>query len=167
MRKVLIILLLTAVCTIIGTAQESVSAASSPGVAAIYLAKDDGTGSAGAESTLFGPTDVPIYCVVQLDSAAPVSVKMDLVAVSVPGVRAETKVVSSTYTTKDRQNRVSFTGKPYGNWVAGRYRADIYLDGVLAGSKDFVIRKTAVRDEAVKPIARPTQPVKVRLARRT
>ncbi len=165
MRKIWIILLFIGVCAGIAAAQAPQSAQKT-GVAEIYLAKDDGTGKAGAEAESFVPTDVPIYCVVQLDSAGPVSVKMNLVAVSVAGVRAETKVVSTTYITKDQQDRVSFTGKPYGNWVVGKYRADIFVDGLPAGSKPFVIQKAAARDEAAKPVPRPQQPVKVRLAKR-
>jgi hypothetical protein len=69
-------------------------------VSEIYLAKDDGTGKAGEAATAFETTDVPIHCVVQLDSAESVTVKMQLVAVNVPGVKPGTKVVATSYTTK-------------------------------------------------------------------
>ncbi|MGH9821127.1 MAG: hypothetical protein ACRD43_13260 [Pyrinomonadaceae bacterium] len=106
----------------------------------LYVAKDDGTGKAGDAVNSFSTTDIPIYCVVMLDSATPVTVKMNFVAEKVPGVKAETKVVSVSYTTKDGQNRVNFTGKPAGNWVAGTYRADIFLDGKLAKNISFEIK---------------------------
>jgi hypothetical protein len=141
-------------------------AAQKSSVAEIYLAKDDGTGNAGEEAEGFVVTDVPIYCVVQLNSDQPVTVRMNLVAVRVSGVRAETRVVSSTYTTKDKQNRVNFTGKPYGQWVVGKYRADIYVNDALAGSKDFTIQKLPVPKDAVKPAVKPPVPARVRLARR-
>ncbi|HKX83618.1 MAG TPA: hypothetical protein VJL58_05295 [Pyrinomonadaceae bacterium] len=166
MRRICIILVGFILSSAAVFAQES-DAPKKIGVAEIYLAKDDGTGNAGPEADYFVPTDVPIYCVVQLDSARPVTVRMNLVAVSVAGVRAETKVVSTSYTTKDQQNRVSFTGKPYGNWVVGKYRADIYVDNDLAGSRDFVIQRVITPKEAVKPIVKPHIPAKARLAKRT
>ena len=126
------------------------------GLVEIYLAKDDGTGKAGEEATSFVTTDVPIYCVVQLDSALPTTVKMNLVAVAVPGVKADTKVVSSTYTTKDNQDRVNFTGRPTGQWVAGRYRVDIFIGDAAVVSREFAVQK-AVQVPA-KPIAKPVTP---------
>jgi hypothetical protein len=74
----------------------------------IYLAKDDGTGQAGDAASSFAPTDIPIYCVVMLDSPAPVTVRMNLVAAKVTGVKPDSKVLSVSYTTKDGQNRVNF-----------------------------------------------------------
>jgi len=129
-----------------------------PGVAQIYLAKDDGSGHAGDASTSFLPTDIPIYCVVQLDAVASVTVRMNLVAENVPGVKAETRVVSTSYTTKNGEDRVNFFGKPYGNWTPGKYRADIFINDVqvkdvtfeivgpvksAAASRSFVQRKPA------------------------
>ena len=107
----------------------------------IFLAKDDGTGKAGEEATSFVTTDVPIYCVVQLDSAQPTTVKMNLVAVAVPGVKPETRVVSTTYTTRDNQDRVNFTGRPAGQWVAGRYRVDIFVGNAAVVSREFAVQK--------------------------
>ncbi len=123
----------------------------------IYLAKDDGTGAAGNAAFSFRTTDIPIYCVVLLGSADPVTVKMNLVAVSVPGVKTETRVVSTSYTTTDGQNRVNFTGKPQGIWVAGKYRADVFIDGKPAGKVDFVINKGgAVTAKPVTPQPKPS-----------
>jgi hypothetical protein len=133
-------------------AQEADTAPAKPSIAEIYFAKDDGTGKAGEEATSFVTTDVPIYCVVQLDSAAPTTVKMNLVAVAVPGVRAETKVVSTTYTTKDNQDRVNFTGRPAGQWVAGRYRVDVFVGSSAAVSREFAVQKAV----QAKPVARPS-----------
>jgi hypothetical protein len=135
-------------------AQEVKPAPVKTGIAEIYFAKDDGSGKAGEEATSFVTTDVPIYCVVQLDSGIPTTVKMNLVAVAVPGVRAETKVVSTTYTTKDNQNRVNFTGRPAGQWVAGRYRVDVFVGNAAAVSREFAVQKV----EPAKPVARPTAP---------
>ncbi|MEP7077092.1 MAG: hypothetical protein ABI878_14900 [Acidobacteriota bacterium] len=111
----------------------------------LYLAKDDGNGRAGEAATAFVITDIPIYCVVQLDSTSSVTVKMNLVAAKVPGVKEETKVVTVSYTTKDGQNRVNFTGKPDGKWVAGNYRVDIFIDGKAAKELTFEIKNSSAR----------------------
>ena len=69
---------------------------------------------------------------------------MNLVAVAVPGVKAETRVVSTSYATKDNQNRVNFSGRPDKLWIAGKYRADIFIDNTLVKKMDFEIRKPGV-----------------------
>ena len=127
-------------CACAGLAQ----GASSPTIEEVYLAKDDGNGKAGDQALEFAPTDVPIHCVVMLGLAAKVTVKMNFVAVAVPGVRADTKVVSASYTTTDTQNRVNFTGRPDGWWTPGRYRVDIFIDGKPQKELEFAIKGTPV-----------------------
>jgi len=102
---------------------------SSGGVDEIFLARDDGNGKAGEAVSRFFTTDIPIYCVVQLASDASVTVKMNFVAVAVAGVKPETKVVTTSYTTKQGQSRVNFSGKPYDKWSVGKYKVEIYVDG--------------------------------------
>ncbi len=106
----------------------------------VYLAKDNGKGKAGDPVSSFLTTDIPIYCVVQLTSTKPAIVKMNFVAVSVSGVRPDSKVVSVSYATTNGQNRVNFTGKPGDSWSPGKYRVDIFLDGNLAKGLVFEIR---------------------------
>jgi hypothetical protein len=140
-------------------------AAPSDGLEELYLAKDDGTGKAGDVVTTFSTSDIPIHCIVQLDSVRVATVKMSFVAVKVPGVKPETRVVSASYTTKENQNQVNFTGRPDKVWTSGRYRVDIFLDGKLARSYDFLIenpageRAPAAGDKAVNSF-QPKQPVK-------
>jgi hypothetical protein len=98
------------------------------GIEEAYLAKDDGDGKAGDPATSFFTTDIPIYCVVMLTTSGSTTVKMNFVAVNVTGVKPETKVVTTVYKTKARENRVNFTGRPYDNWSAGKYRVEIFLD---------------------------------------
>jgi hypothetical protein len=112
------------------------------GVEEVYLAKDTGEGKVGDAAEYFLTTDVPIYCVVALDSMKPATVKMNFVAVNVPGVKAESKVLTVSYKTNGKQNRVNFTGKPDGVWTAGTYRIDIFIDDKLAVGKSFEIKKS-------------------------
>jgi hypothetical protein len=125
------------------TVQPTPAAAPLTGVEDVYLAKDDGNGKAGDVVSTFRPTDIPIHCIVQLDSVKVATVKMNLVAVKVPGVKPETKVVTVSYTTNGSQNQVNFTGKPEKVWTPGTYRVDVFFEGKLAKSYDFLIEKTA------------------------
>jgi hypothetical protein len=139
----------------------------------VYLAKDNGEGKAGDEVESFLTTDIPIYCVVQLNSPKPAMVKMNLVAVNVRGVKAETKVITVSYKTNGKQNRVNFTGKPDGIWTAGSYRIDIFVDDKLAVGKSFEIKKapseiqkTAAHVESFVPPKPKTKPKIVKATRK-
>ncbi len=130
------------------------------GIADIYLAKDNGSGQAGDRATSFLPSDIPIYCIVQLDSVASVTVKMNLVAENVPGVKAETKVVSTSYTTKNGEDRVNFFRKPYGNWTPGKYRADIFVNDIPVKDLTFEIVGPVKAVAASRSVPKkPTKPV--------
>ena len=134
------------------------------GVEELYLAKDDGSGKAGKQVTEFLTTDVPIFCVVLLDTVEKVTVKMNFVAVSVAGVKADTKVVTASYTTTQGQNRVNFTGRPDGRWTPGRYRVDIILDGKVAKNVEFNIKGLGARP-AGGNLFQPSKPPKAKPAR--
>lgn len=134
-----------------------------PTVEEVYLAKDDGEGRAGEQVTEFSTTDVPIYCVVLLDTNGKAIVKMNFVAVKVAGVRPETKVVTASYTTKEGQNRVNFTGRPEGKWVPGKYRVDLFVDGKIAKNVEFEIKGSGAAADgrsAAKYLQPPSEPKK-------
>ncbi len=131
-------------------------AAENRAIESVYLAKDDGSGNPGEEAVEFARTDIPIHCVVVLAKASPVTVRMDLIAVKVAGVRPESRVITSSYTTSDLQDRVLFNGTPQKLWIPGAYRADIYIDGNLVGKFPFVIKaplepKPAIRIQQRQP----------------
>lgn len=109
----------------------------------LYLAKANSEGKAGERVEEFLTTDIPIFCVVQLVSAETATVKLNFVAVKVAGVKPESHVVSVSYTTKEGESRVNFSGRPQGLWVAGRYRADIFIEGKLEQSIEFDIKRAA------------------------
>ena len=124
--------------------------AAAPKVGELYLAKDNGNGKAGEQVAEFSTSDIPIYCVVLLDGSGKVTVKMNFVAVSVVGVKADTKVVTASYTTKDGQNRVNFTGRPEDKWTPGKYRVDVFLDGKIAKNIEFEIKGAGGNTAAAK-----------------
>ena len=132
--------------------------AAGPSVEQLYLARDDGKGKAGEQVLEFNTSDIPIYCVVMLDATGKVTVKMNFVAVSVAGVKPETKVVTTSYTTKDGQNRVNFTGRPEEKWTPGKYRVDIFLDGKMAKNVEFNIKNQGANATASKFVDSPSPP---------
>ncbi len=118
------------------------------GIEDVYLARDDGNGQPGEVVTEFRSDDIPIHCVVLLSRAAVATVKMNFIAVRVAGVKPETKVVSSSYKTRAEQDRVNFTGKPYGKWNPGTYRMDLFLDDKPVRNVTFVITGAAAGPSA-------------------
>lgn len=141
---------------------EPVSESKSDTVKDVYLAKDDGAGKAGDVVESFTTGDIPIHCIVMLAKAGPVAVKMNLVAVKVGGVKPESRVVSSAYTTRQGQDRVFFTGRPDGRWTAGTYRIDVFVEGKKERSLTFEIRGAIIPSAATqfspsKPKPKPRQ----------
>lgn len=116
----------------------------------VYLARDDGSGKAGEVVETFNTRDIPIYCIVTLAKFSPINVKMNLVAVKVNGVKPETKVVTTGYTTKQGENRVNFRGKPDGVWVAGTYRIDVLVEGKREKSLTFEVKSNSAPAGAMK-----------------
>ena len=110
----------------------------------VYLARDNGEGKAGDIAQEFTTGDVRIHCVVVLTGFEPTPVKMLLVAVKVPGVKPESKVVTAAYTTKQGQDRVYFSGSADGNWVPGSYRVDIFVADKKERSVSFEIKSSSV-----------------------
>jgi hypothetical protein len=153
MKAALLIILIFTIC---GAARAQAPASTPVGIEEAYLAKDDGEGKAGDQVTEFQTTDVPIHCIVLLESNLGAVVKMTFVAVAVAGVKAETKVVTASYTTHDGQNRVNFTGRPDGKWTPGKYRVDLFLNGKMSRNIEFEIKSSA----AGVPGAASFQPLK-------
>ncbi len=156
-------IVLLAAGSFFGQAPESVQA----GIEEVFLARDNGKGEPGEAVKSFTTKDIPIHCVVQLDSMNPVLVAMNFIAANVPGVKRETKVFSTSYKTNGQQSRVSFSGKPDKIWVPGLYRIDILIDGLAAQSVEFEIKKPAkavVINE--KAVAKPKNPEPVRFRKR-
>lgn len=133
---------------------------SAPIIAEIYLAKQDADGKAGEPTEQFLVTDVPIFCVVRLYAPGVAAVKMEFIAAKVPGVKPDSKVVSSSYTTKENEDRVNFTGRPQGQWVAGKYRVDVFIGDKKVRNIDFEIKPAS--SEAQKPVLTkpPRKPAK-------
>ncbi|HMO79169.1 MAG TPA: hypothetical protein PKD24_00120 [Pyrinomonadaceae bacterium] len=134
-------------------------------IESVYLARSNAAGEPGDPVEGFLTTDVPIHCVVYLSRAEPVAVRLNFVAVKVPGVRAETHVVSASYTTKEGETRVFFSGRPHNRWHAGRYRADIFVGEKLERSVEFDITSPPAKP-AVNALTGPKPPTRRQAPRR-
>lgn len=110
----------------------------------IYLARDDGKGNPGATVEKFSVKDRPIYCIIQLNTEKPVTVKMIFVAAKASRLKPETKIITVSYTTKENENGVTFNASPEGLWMAGEYRIDVYINDKLAKSRTFEIGNPAI-----------------------
>ena len=145
---------------VVTAAAQEPASAPQPIIAEIFLAKANIDGKAGDAVENFIVTDVPIFCVVRLVSPGVASVKMDLFAANVPGVKPGTKVVSTSYTTKFDEDRVNFTGRPRGLWVAGIYRAEIFISDKKVRNIEFEIKASSTEAEKppiLKPARRPSK----------
>jgi hypothetical protein len=139
-------LCLLLVCLFSGTAVFAQSEEQTPteiGVEEITLARDDGEGSPGEIVSVFSPNDVPIHCLIQLNSTKATAVKMNLIAVKANGLKPGTNVVTVNYKTNGNQNGVRFRASPDGVWAVGKYRVDIMLDGKTSKSLEFEVQKSA------------------------
>ena len=126
----------------------------------LMRAAADASGKLSDAVTEFLTTDVPIYCEVRLASTKAVAVKMNLVAASAAGLRANQTVVSVNFKTDGKSDGVTFDVSPNGKtWAAGKYRVDILLDGKLARSLEFEIKKSSKETEKEKPPP-PSPPAK-------
>lgn len=118
----------------------------------------DGKGKLSDAAIEFSTTDVPIYCAVALASVKAVAVKMNFIAVSAAGLKANAAIVSVSYKTNGREDGVTFDASPNGKvWAAGKYRVDILLDGKTAKSLEFEIKKSAneIAKEKMPPSSKP------------
>lgn len=133
------------------------------GIEQISLWRVGDDGKASEEVEKFLTTDTPLLFRIQLNSLKSATVKMVLVAVNVPGLKPETKSVTISYTTNGKQNIVNFKAMPENIWLAGKYRADVFINGKPAGNKEFQIEKPP---DQVKPVQPKTSSKPVKRARK-
>lgn len=158
MKLIFLVLLLSAVMFGQGIREASPEIAADP-IETIFLSRDNGEGKPGEETATFLPNDIPIYCVITLKDFDVVNVRMNLVAVKVSGVKPESKVVTASYTTKNGQNRIIFTGRPDGLWEPGNYRIDVFVGGAKVRSIPFTVIKASGQQDFA---PRPGRPKRIR-----
>lgn len=110
-------------------------------VAKVTLAREEADGTITENPPTFRPRDVPITCYVDLADDRQVEVRLVIVAVKAVGLRPNSDLVSVRYKTNKGETQVTFTARPKGNWAAGEYRADIFINGARAASAGFRVMK--------------------------
>lgn len=131
-------------------------------VAEITLFRDDGKGKAGEEVSSFSTMDKPIHFSVELDSNEPTAINMNMVALSVPGLKSGKVVVSISYKTGGEDDIIYFNASPRTVWIAGKYRIDIFIDGKPVASREFEIKKAPPpkkeETKSLQPKSKTTKP---------
>lgn len=156
------ILVLFVACSSVHAQIMATAAATDGGkIVDLYLAKDDGNGAEGERAENFELADIPIYCVVKLNAPGGTNVKIILLAATVPGIKSGSKIVTTSYTLKEREDQVTFYGQPTDKWLPGKYRVELFLDNKLERTLNFNIgdADAAIRTAASKrtqPTAKPT-----------
>ena len=118
-------------------------------VKAVTLGREDSDGNIEVDVETFNTTDVPIYCYVDLTSGKPTTVKLVFVAVKVKGIRPNSKLLTTSYKTKEGEDAVTFTGRPAKTWTVGKYRVDIFINGEKKSSKEFSVEAKKLSRSAV------------------
>lgn len=136
------------------------------GIEQISLWRVGADNNPSEETEGFLTSDKPLLFRVQLNSKTPVTVKMLLVAVNVQGIKPETKSVTISFTTNGKQNIVNFRASPEDNWLAGKYRADIYINNKLVANKEFMIEKSPQQIEKETLPKKTTKPKSVKRTRK-
>lgn len=149
LRFLLILLICFLSINVFGQTEENTQEKPAPqGVKEIVLARDNGAGKAGEVVTGFDEKDVPIHCLIELNSTTAVAVQLKLVAVKADGLKPGTNVVTINYKTNGRQSKVNFNASPGEDlWAPGSYRFDVLLDGKPAASQNFEIKGTTAKPE--------------------
>jgi|GEM_PF-4233269 len=111
----------------------------------ILLARDDGGGRAGEVVMRFGTDDNPLHGVIRLNGVKRgTSVGAVWMAVEAGGVHNHV-VASRDLTAGIQGNVADFSVSLPRAWPEGRYRVDVYLDGILVRSREFEIDEDSLR----------------------
>ena len=106
-------------------------AASSGAIEELHMAKDDGSGSPGDETSDFGPGDRTIHCVAKLAKAkAGTKMKFSWFIVDAEGSKNE-KIKDIDYTTRALENVVHGHLTLPQDWPSGKYRVEVFVNGNL------------------------------------
>jgi hypothetical protein len=105
----------------------------------IYMARDDGSGDPGEKANTFDPKDRTIHCVTKLkDARSGTKMRFSCFAVDAKGAKNE-KLKDIDYTTRTLENVVHGHLTAPGEWRAGRYRVEVYVNGNLEEAVHYTV----------------------------
>ena len=97
----------------------------------VVMARDDGRGNPGDETTSFRPGDHKIHCVVKLKEAkAGTGMRFSWWVVDSEGTQNK-KIKDIDYTTRARENIVHAHLSLPDEWPTGKYKVQVYVNGDL------------------------------------
>ena len=97
----------------------------------IHMAKDDGNGDPGEETTEFAPSDRTIHCVANLKTAkSGTQMKFSWWIVDADGSQNQ-KIKEINYRTRTLENVVHGHLSLPQDWPAGKYKVEVYVNGDL------------------------------------
>ena len=123
------------------TPPESPSSNANPtgAIKELHMAKDDGKGDPGDETTVFGPGDRTIHCVVKLAEAkSGTKMKFSWFIVDAEGAKNE-KIRDIDYTTRALDSIVHGHLTLPQDWPSGKYRVDVFVNGNLEKSVQYSV----------------------------
>lgn len=115
------------------------SASATGAISEIHMAKDDGSGDPGQETTIFSGKDRTIHCVTKLkDAEKGTKMKFSWWVVDASGSQNE-KIKDIDYTTGALENIVHGHLTAPRDWPQGKYKVEVYVNGNLEKTTDFTV----------------------------
>ena len=105
----------------------------------IHMAKDDGNGAPGDETDSFAPSDKTVHCVATLKQAkAGTQMKFSWWIVDADGSKNQ-KIKEIDYTTRPLENVVHGHLTLPQNWPSGKYKCQVFVNGDLDKTINYVV----------------------------
>jgi hypothetical protein len=106
----------------------------------IHMAKDDGNGEPGEQTTTFEPGDRTIHCIATLKEAkSGTQMKFSWWIVDADGTKDQ-KIKDINYTTKTLENVVHGHLTLPQDWPTGKYKVEVYTNGDLDKTVPYTIQ---------------------------
>ncbi|HAF15624.1 MAG TPA: hypothetical protein DHU55_08120 [Blastocatellia bacterium] len=106
----------------------------------IHMAKDDGNGEPGEQTTTFEPGDRTIHCIATLKEAkSGTQMKFSWWIVDADGTKDQ-KIKDINYTTKTLENVVHGHLTLPQDWPTGKYKVEVYINGDLDKTVPYTIQ---------------------------
>ncbi|MBA3568173.1 MAG: hypothetical protein H0W28_02335 [Pyrinomonadaceae bacterium] len=115
-------------------------ATSTGAIKELHMAKDDGNGNPGDETSAFSPGDRTIHCVAKLAEAkAGTKMKFSWFIVDADGAKNE-KIKDIDYTTRALENIVHGHLTLPQNWPSGKYKVEVFVNGNLEKTAQYSVK---------------------------
>ena len=125
-----------------GTSSSSPEAATSTStgfLTDVHMARDDGHGDPGEETSTFDSGDRTIHCVTKLKEAkSGTQMKFSWFVVDAQGSQND-KIKDIDYTTRALENVVHGHLTAPRDWPVGKYKVDVYVNGNLEKTVQFTV----------------------------